>query len=70
MKPPSALEPEFTAEDCKLVEDIEQEVEAYFGAHLESTHVTFSQGEGPAKRRHSNEAVRRIQAAGWRVRVA
>jgi hypothetical protein len=70
MKSPSALEPEFTAEDWAIVEGIESDVESYIETHPDSTHMNFVPNSDPRlKRRHWNEVVRRIRAAGWPVEV-
>lgn len=70
MKSPSALEPEFTAEDWAIVDGIEAGVEKYLQDHPDSTHVNFGTDARPEwKRRHWNEVVRRIRAAGWMTEV-
>jgi hypothetical protein len=70
MKSPSVLEPEFTAEDWAIVDGIEAGVEKYLQDHPDSTHVNFVPNAQPEwKRRHWNEVVRRLRAAGWVVKV-
>ena len=67
MKSPSALEPEFTAEDWAIVEGIESEVESYIETHPDSTHMNFVPNSDPRfKRRHWNEVIRLDSAPGRR----
>lgn len=71
MKTPAALEPEFTAEDWALVEEIEADAEEYFRKNPNSTDINLiMEGvDSPYARRHWNEFVKRARAAGWSVKV-
>jgi hypothetical protein len=71
MKPPAALDPEFTAEDWSLVERLEAYVEGKFQSpsNCKLLNLVMEDSDGPYDRRHYNEFVKRARAVGWSVAV-
>jgi hypothetical protein len=64
MKPPAALDPEFTAEDWASVEQIETYVERCFQKDPNKSSMNLvTEGD----RRHLNEFAKRARAAGWLI---
>jgi hypothetical protein len=69
MRSPSSLEPEFTAEDWALIEQKEAFLEKHFEQNVTSDHVQVTTDGERLARRHWNEVVRRLRAAGWIVNL-